>query len=82
MFLKLVCFLQLPASNIDVQPQPLFVTTGQPHHAAKIRGRGAARVLVTSMVHYMKLMVRIISVCHGTDHIYIHYRAKYRTVLG
>ena len=48
----------------------------------KIRGRGAARLLVTSMVQYMKLMIPLISVCHGTDHIYIHYRAKYRTVLG
>ena len=34
-FLKLVCFLQLLASNVGVKPQTLFVTTGQTQHAAK-----------------------------------------------
>ena len=34
-FFKLVCFLQLPACNVGVKPQTLFVTTGQPQYDAE-----------------------------------------------
>ena len=56
-----------------------------PSTLLNIRGRDAARDLVISMVHYIKLTVPFITVCYGTDHNmckYIHYREKYRSMLG
>ena len=46
----------------------VFVTSRQPLALLISGGRGSARVLGTSMVQYIEVLVPFISVCHGTDY--------------
>ena len=46
----------------------VFVTSRQPLALFISGGRGSARVLGTSMVQYIEVLVPFISVCHGTDY--------------